>query len=219
MDILDAVYTSSGRYNNPDNRYGYGIPNMQTAWLMLKKRQNDSLYGTDWLFASPSPFTSSVHITLIGQVDGPVTLALKDAGGNTLATINMVTEQEEVYDTVFNSLGNYIAGDYTLVYTDSSTTRSVPLVKLGDNVNGWLQPIPVPFNQQLTVYIKAPETGLAFLRLINAAGQTVATLQLAVQEGDTYFETFSNAAFLAKGVYFVQYAGPTQNKTVKVVKD
>ncbi|MBS1744791.1 MAG: S8 family serine peptidase [Bacteroidetes bacterium] len=37
MTILEAVYRSSDRYKTPDNRYGYGIPNMQKAYNLLMK--------------------------------------------------------------------------------------------------------------------------------------------------------------------------------------
>lgn len=37
MTILQAVYRSSDRFKTPDNRYGYGIPNMQKAYNLLMK--------------------------------------------------------------------------------------------------------------------------------------------------------------------------------------
>ena len=218
MTILNAVYQSSDRYNNPDNQYGYGIPNMQTAYLILKKMQNDSLYGSNWLMAVPNPFSDSLHVTFVAQVDGPVELSLKDAGGNLIATINITAENQEVYDTVFNNLGSYPGGNYTLTYTDSATVKTIPLVKTGALLTDWIQAVPIPFNQQLTVYIKAPESGSAYLRLVDANGQIVTSQQINVQQGSTYTVTFTNVAALAKGVYFIQYQGPQQKRTVKVLK-
>ncbi len=44
MTILKAVYRSADRYKTPDNRYGYGIPNMQRAYNILNNmRIADSL--------------------------------------------------------------------------------------------------------------------------------------------------------------------------------
>ena len=87
MTILNAVYGSSDRYSNPDNRYGFGIPNMQKAYLILKKKQNVELYGNDWLFASPDPFADRIAIKLIGQVNGYVHLSLHAPSGNTIDSI------------------------------------------------------------------------------------------------------------------------------------
>ena len=38
ITILDAVYAGASQYNNPDNRYGYGIPDMKAAYKILKKK-------------------------------------------------------------------------------------------------------------------------------------------------------------------------------------
>jgi len=218
MTILGAVYKSSNRYNNPDDQYGYGIPNMKTAYLILKKMQNDSLYGNDWLFANPNPFTDSIHVTLIGQVDGPITLTLSNANGNVVSTIHLTTEQQQVYDTAFSALNGLPAGAYTVTYKDSSTTRTITLTKNGIPLYDWLEAVPVPFTNTLTVYLQAPETGDAFIRLIDVSGKVLASQQLSVIQGTTYTIPFTNMAGLAKGVYFIQYKGVSQKRSIKVVK-
>ncbi len=218
MAILDAVYRSSDRYQNPDNRYGFGIPNMQTAYLFLKKKQNDSLYGNNWLFAVPNPFTDSIQVTLIGQINGPVKLALYDDNGKEAAVINLTTESEEVYNTSFTNLANLPGGNYTVTYTDGTTTKSITLVKKGIQLNDWLEAVPVPFTNQLTVYLKAPETGTAFVRLTDANGKVIVSQQVNVVQNTTYNISFNNVAALAKAVYFIQYKGPGQKKTIKVFK-
>ena len=42
--ILNAVYQSANRYQTPDNRYGFGIPDMEKAYNILKQKQAESLY-------------------------------------------------------------------------------------------------------------------------------------------------------------------------------
>ena len=41
MEILNAVYRSADRFRSPDNRYGYGIPNMRKAYNILMKKRNE----------------------------------------------------------------------------------------------------------------------------------------------------------------------------------
>jgi len=217
MTILDAVYRSANRYSNPDDRYGYGIPDMKKAYLMLKKKQNDSLYGGDWLFANPHQFNDTLHVTLVGQVDGPVKLSLLDENGKTVATIQLTTQQQEVYDTTFTKLAGFFGGNYQLVYTDSLTQRSIPLTKQL-NLSSWLAAIPVPFTSRLSVYVDAPETGNIAIRLIDAAGKIITSQQLTVTQHNIYTIRFNGLAALARGVYFVQYVGKEQKKSVKVVK-
>lgn len=216
--ILDAVYKSADRYLNPDNRYGYGIPDMKRAYLMLKKKQNDSIYGGNWLFAVPNPFTDTIHITLIGQVDGPVTLTLKTPDGTVVAVVNLTTQQQEVYDTAFTGLGNLPAGNYIVTYSDGTTVKDIPLVKNGITLSGWLQAVPTPFTTQLTVYLEAPETGNATLRLVDISGKVISTQKLAVTQNTVYQVQFTGVASLARAVYFIQYIGPKQKRTIKVLK-
>jgi serine protease AprX len=217
MTILNAVYQSADRYNNPDNHYGFGIPNMQKAYLILKKKQNLELYGNEWLFASPDPFTNRINIKLIGQIDGNVRLSLQDPEGNIIASIPLTTEEQEVYDTAFINLDNLPADQYIIKYTDSLTTRTIALTKNGIVMNDWLVATPVPFTTQLTVYVKAPENEKANIRLTDVAGRIIETSEFNVIQNNTYTINFKSAASLARGVYFIQYIGG-QKKTIKVVK-
>ena len=44
VTIMNAVYQSANRYQTPDNRYGYGIPDMEKAYNILKQKQAEGLY-------------------------------------------------------------------------------------------------------------------------------------------------------------------------------
>ena len=219
MTILDAVYKSADRCTVPDNRYGFGIPNMKTAYRLLKQRQNTELYGNDWLFATPNPFTNQLNSLLIGQVDGNATLTLKDAGGKIIAVQKWITEKEEVYTPVFDSLTNLPGGNYRLVYTDSLSSRTLIVIKKGPVLTDWLQASPVPFNSTLTVYIKAPENGNASLRLADVDGHIIATEPVSLTAGNVYTVHFGNSLTLPPAVYVIQYIGTQYRKTIKVVKE
>ena len=218
MKILDAVYKSCPTYTTPDNRIGYGIPNMKTAYRMLKKEQNTTLYGSEWLWATPNPFTTQIDVQLIGQIDGDATIKLLNSNNSVVATLTLTTELEEVYRPTLTALGNLPAGTYTLTYTDANKTRSLILSKTGVTAKDWLIAYPVPFQNQFTVYLTAPETGKASVRLLSMSGQLLETLSLDITQNTAYTLTFSKAASLAAGIYQVQYISNTQKKTVSVVK-
>lgn len=217
MTILNAVYQSSNLYQNPDNRFGYGIPDMHKAYLILKKKQNVELYGNDWLFVHPDTFTNIIHVKLIGQVDGNMKLYLSDENGNIIKTISFATGQQEVYDTSFINLDNLPGGNYFVKYSDSITTRTVMVTKTAMSFADWFTAIPVPFNNQLSVYLKAPQKGKVGIRLIDAGGRIVEKHELNVNTNNNYLIKFTSASSLAKGVYFIQYTGE-QKRTIKVVK-
>lgn len=217
MTILNAVYESSSKFNNPDNRYGFGIPNMKEAYLILKRKQNIELYGNAWLFANPDPFTNKIDIKFIAQRTGNITLSLSDKEGNTITTLSFAAEEQEVYDTSFSALDHLLPGVYTIKYTDSVSTGTVTLSKRGVIMKDWLAAAPVPFTTQLTAYLVAPETGRIHIRLLDAAGKILETIQTDVVTNNYYTIPLNSAYRLPKGVYFIQYTG-TQKKTIKLLK-
>lgn len=217
MTILNAAYESADRYTNPDNRYGYGIPNMKKAYAILKKKQNIITYGNDWLFATPNPFTSKIDVKAIAQVEGNITLSLIDKDGNTVQTITLTAEEQEVYDTAFTSLDNLPAGDYSIQYKDGTNTRIVTVSKQGPIMKDWLMAAPVPFDNEINVYLKAPETGRVSIRIVDNAGKTVQSKVLDVVTNNFYTLNFKNMASLARSVYYIQYVG-TKKKTIKVLR-
>lgn len=130
MQILDAVYRSCPTYNTPNDRIGFGIPNMRVAYQILDQQR-----------------------------------ALLSFNG------------------------------------------------------GWFQANPVPFlSNQLTVKLKAPETGKISIRLIDIMGRVVDKIETNVTQNTVYQYSFRNAFNLSKGVYFVQYVGSSEKQTVRVLK-
>ena len=217
MKILDAVYKSADRYTAPTNRYGFGIPNFRKAYLALKKEQNISLYGNDWLFATPNPFSAQIDVRLIGQVNGNAKLELLNSAGQVIITKAVVSESEEVYNNEFNNLTGLPGGSYFVKYTDSLKTRSIELQK-ATVLKDWLVAMPNPFNKTLTIYLKAPETGKASLRLIDTKGRVVEVMSITTTADQSQYITSKNAAKLQRGVYFLQYVGSTQKRAIKLLK-
>ncbi|HVX27985.1 MAG TPA: S8 family serine peptidase, partial [Parafilimonas sp.] len=127
--ILDAVYQSANRYAMPDNRYGYGIPDMKKAYTILKEQQNTLLYGTEWLLTSSTNFTNAIHVKLIAPVDGYVSVCLLNSKNKIVAVRKLITDAQEVYDFTLNDLNNLPQGKYTLQYRDNFNTKNISLTK------------------------------------------------------------------------------------------
>ncbi|MGI8635342.1 MAG: S8 family serine peptidase, partial [Segetibacter sp.] len=191
IKILEAVYKSSDKFNNPDNRYGYGIPNFRVAYQLLKHDENIRLYGDDWLFATPNPFTADIAVRSIGRIDGNVTISLLNAAGQVVASQAFLSEKEEVSDHTFSSLGNLPAGLYSIRYTDGTNTRTIIIQKGNLFAKDWLVAQPNPFSNDITVYIKGQETGEVLLRLIDTKGSVVAVVHAQVIQNETYTAHFN----------------------------
>lgn len=217
MTILKAVYASSSKARHPDDRFGYGLPDMKLAYHILKAKQNSELYGNEWLFANADEKSSKIAVRLIGQADGEATLILADESGRTISQIRLTTEQDEVYENAFNGWSELPAGKYSVVYKDAAKTRSIAIIKEAAN-NEWLHAQPVPFARQLTIHLTAPETGKAALKLTDAAGNVLQNKQITVSLNRKYTYSFDVAATLPQGIYYVQYEGLKERKTIAVTK-
>lgn len=127
--ILNAVYQSADRYQTPDNRYGFGIPNMQKAYNILKQKQNENLYGNEWLLTSSANFVNTINVKLIAPVDGYASVCLLNADKKIVAIRKLVTEKNEVYDFTLDELNKLQRGTYTLQYRDKLTTKAISVKK------------------------------------------------------------------------------------------
>lgn len=135
MDILQAVYQSADRYATPDNRFGYGIPDMRKAFQILKAAQNKELYDNEWLIVSDVNFGEKLSFTLVGKTDGKASIKLLDENKKLVKKLELATEVEEVYKESFTALDTLPSGNYLLEYNDGATVKAIRLFKYAEPVN------------------------------------------------------------------------------------
>lgn len=130
MKILGALYASSDRAANPTDRYGYGIPNMKTAYRSLKAEENQLLYGNNWLIVSPVVFIDTLSVQFVSQIDGNATIEILNAAQMVVTTQTIVAEKEEVYVLRFLIPSGLPAGTYTVRYSDGTAMKTVQVQRI-----------------------------------------------------------------------------------------
>jgi serine protease AprX len=218
MKILDAVYKSADRYITPDSQYGYGIPNFRIAYQLLKHDQNTALYGNQWFFATPTPFTTKIDTKVIAQADGPAKVELINSIGQVIASHNILAEKEETYHYTFANLANVPAGFYSVKFSDSTFTQTISVQKGNIFEKDWLITIPNPFRDNLAVYLKAPESGEVTLRLIDAKGSVTEMITENVTQNEIRTIRFKSIQKLQRGAYFLQYISKSQKRIIRLIK-
>ncbi|MBX3257831.1 MAG: S8 family serine peptidase [Chitinophagaceae bacterium] len=132
-EIFDAVKKSANRYNSPNDRVGYGIPNMRIAYEILsgQKLQNhaEQILGNDWLKAYPVPFTSGLTLLLNPQTTGNATLQLFSDAGRLVYTKNITVNAGVIQYLPLNNLGILPPGVYWIKYNDGKNKRLLKIVK------------------------------------------------------------------------------------------
>ncbi len=132
----------------------------------------------------------------------------------------------EIINALQKSASQYTNPDYRygygipnmrLAYLDlqqQKITKNYQQV-LGDS---WIKAYPVPFNNELSVLLKAPLTGHSSLRLIDMNGKTIEIRNTEVEQGSIYTLSFNKLQLISKGVYTVQYSDGKNKTSLRVIK-
>lgn len=61
-EVIQAIQLSAHKYENPDDKLGYGIPDMYVAWNLLKGRNLLDHFGPELHNVFPNPFNGHFYI-------------------------------------------------------------------------------------------------------------------------------------------------------------
>ena len=131
MEILKAVEQSSNRYEQPDNRYGYGIPNFRRAFGMLVQKRilaSGNRLSHEWLGAYPVPFKSQFNLLLKAPKTGPAGVRMVDISGKVISVKNLQVIKDNFY-YIPMSTPKLKSGVYVVVYWDGANKRTLKIVR------------------------------------------------------------------------------------------
>ena len=133
MEIINAVKRSADRYENPDERYGYGIPNFRMAFKILEDIRNsrqisNSLNG-NWINAIPNPFQGSFNILLHSTTEGQASIRLLNVEGKELQRIIKPIKDGLYYSFRFTGTSLLPDGLYLIDYRDNNKSAIIKVIK------------------------------------------------------------------------------------------
>lgn len=131
--IVDALQKSSSKYTDPDEQYGYGIPNMRIAYQYLLQQRTlngyQQILGNTWIKAFPVPFSDNFSVLVKAPLSGHSTIRLIDMGGKTIEIKNTDIQQDNMYTISFDKLKTISRGVYTVQYSDGKNKVSLRVIK------------------------------------------------------------------------------------------
>jgi serine protease AprX len=161
MELIDAVQKSAHKYNNPDERFGYGLPDFKKAMVSLTQQQataassfSNCMVDLQWSSKDDSSVTYTIARKLPGE---PVYTIIKQVrAANAAFKLSSYAWQ----DTLTGS-GNGTA-EYTIVQSfGTDTTFEIATVQQAINTvcfpPNTVRLLPNPFRQQFNVVINTPE--------------------------------------------------------------
>jgi serine protease AprX len=131
-DILDAVRRSSNLYTDPNNRYGYGLPDFEKAFAILQDKQLNSysqLLGNDWIHVFPVPFHQSFSLLIRPTISGKASLQLLDVSGKIIVKQTIVITASQLQLREFEVSEPLSTGVYFIRYVDQKESRTLKLLK------------------------------------------------------------------------------------------
>ena len=124
MDIIHAVEQSASQFSNPDNHYGYGIPDFTSAQLILGIYDKPNVYNSFDII--PNPVSNIALIQWNQSLNSFERLELFDLQGRVL-----IREELKVSQGLYNlSLQGYKKGIYILRLGNQSHILSKKIIKI-----------------------------------------------------------------------------------------
>ncbi|TBR18702.1 MAG: T9SS type A sorting domain-containing protein [Chitinophagaceae bacterium] len=221
MKIIDALQRSAHKFSSPDDRFGYGIPNMRTAYYLLKQDKSRQQFGASgWFRATPNPFTTQIDAAFIADNSGTIKLYLKNISGIALDSVSFISDSLDYKTHSFLNLGGLPAGYYSVQYKSISKDSSITLTKGADLfAKDWIKVFPNPFSNQIYIYLKAPQKGTAMISLFDSKGSLIENkTMIMAQQGNIYYLEFSKTNKLSRAIYTVHYNDGTNKRSIKLLK-
>jgi serine protease AprX len=134
MEVLDALRRSSSRFNNPDDRVGYGIPNLRKAYEDLLRRrqvrQARDILKDDYIKAFPSPFDRRLNIYYTPSATGgrPV-FEMIDGAGRMVLRHQATANSGEILMLEMPGVEALPKGAWMLRYADGERQGVIRLMK------------------------------------------------------------------------------------------
>ncbi len=133
MDIIDVVQRSASKFNNPDERFGYGIPNFKTAHAILLKKRNLALYqkilAEQFIKAYPVPFKDDFSVLFKAKKDGTIVLKLFTVDGKLIETKTVSIVMDDFYKIQFKPIASLAPAVYLVNYDDGVNNGTLKIFR------------------------------------------------------------------------------------------
>lgn len=226
MSVIDALQKSATKATNPDDRVGYGIPDMKKAFVILEKKLytqqaaiNSCRTNIQWTAKSDTGITFTVERKLASDPD--YTIINTQAGSGSFASQNFSYSDDlsaVALGSIKYRIKMKISADTTF-FLDSTTvsytqTCGIVPTPLTDKIT--ISPNPV--TDKLTVKIVKTNAAKITIVVNTEMGQKIYSMtNQQVAGSQSYFVPFRE---MSKGMYTVTvYVDDKKELTRKIIRD
>ncbi|MEO6819427.1 MAG: S8 family serine peptidase [Ginsengibacter sp.] len=131
-EIIETILKSSSKYNSPDVKIGYGIPDFRIAFELLTRirifKNAELILGENDFKAYPNPFHDQFTILIKPKSTERAQLLLYDISGKLVSSKMIETTAGQIQLITYDNLPILNPGIYLLKYATSGKTKSIKLV-------------------------------------------------------------------------------------------
>jgi subtilisin family serine protease len=129
MQLFNAILLSANQYNSPDNTYGYGIPNMCTANILISQGDLPNAFGDHFCKVYPVPFKDELFFSFYSASSQQLYIELLDATGRVVYSSTRASGAKQENKLMLQGLEKLSPGMYTLKVTASGNVFAQKVVK------------------------------------------------------------------------------------------
>lgn len=133
LEIIQAIKQSSHQYLNPDNRKGYGIPNMQLAYEDLYKQRDirnaQKILAEKNIAVYPNPINTFCKIAYKASKDGFFYWRLMNMNGQSIQSKNYAVNANQYYVFEIKDLTSVPKGVYLISYKSETEKGTLKIIK------------------------------------------------------------------------------------------
>ena len=133
MEIIQAVEKSSSIYNTPDDRVGYGIPNVRIAFDNLTEQRAlkniNTILGSKTIKVFPNPIMNYFNVAINPQHTATGIFHLYDGSGKLVLIKQLMLKRGQAQIIQFDNFQTLSRGIYFLKFSDGQSKESFKLIK------------------------------------------------------------------------------------------
>ncbi len=129
MDIINVLQQSGSHYNDPDNDFGYGIPDFIKANDLLSIQFPETTYKNNIVKISPNPFSNEVIIVYQTKNTGSVLIEIFDITGKKLYSFNKELFNSGNNTITINNIDDLVSGTYIIKITSETNISTAKIIK------------------------------------------------------------------------------------------
>jgi serine protease AprX len=214
MTIIDALRQSASKASTPDDRVGYGIPNVKKALASLLQKFSTASASVSnctatiqWISKDVSSMKYEIERKLPGQ-SSFMKIAERNGTGNAFG-IRPAYQLQDVLSGVASGTITYRIRQILDTSTTGLTAAYIDTISVdlqatcvdGKRIDVTLAPNPAKSVLTVTVTTPTASSNIA-IRIFNSNGQLVSSLNKTKLPGTTFYNDVSLLRF-AKGKYYV----------------